>query len=75
MDRYEDGYAIEGIPMTIVMVMIEVNVWNMDHLANKKIKISINALTGRNVMILTDKEVRSSIRKGFLVIKNFIALK
>lgn len=36
MDRYEDGYAIEGIPMTIVMVMIEVNVWNMDHLANKK---------------------------------------
>lgn len=30
--RYDQGYAIEGIPIN------EINVWNMDHLVNKKIK-------------------------------------
>lgn len=38
LERYDDGYSIEGIPM------IEVNVWNMDHLANKKIKITRNGV-------------------------------
>lgn len=71
MDRYEDGYAVITMTMVEGIPIIEVNVWNMDHLANKKIKISINALTGRNVMILTDKEVRSSIRKGFFGNKKF----
>jgi len=61
MDRYEEGYAIEGIPM------VEINVWNMD--PNKKIKIT--RVAGRNVMTLSDKEVRSSIRKGFFGNKKF----
>jgi hypothetical protein len=57
MDRYEEGYAIGGIPM------VEINVWNMDHLNNKKIKITINALTGRNIMTITDKDVMNSLRR------------
>jgi hypothetical protein len=43
----------------------------MDHLANKKIKISINALTGRNIMTLTDKEVRRAIRNELLGNKKY----
>jgi hypothetical protein len=46
---YEDGYAIEGIPI------VEINVWNLDHLANKKIKITRTA--GRDIFTVTDKEV------------------
>jgi hypothetical protein len=57
MDRYEEGYAIEGIPM------VEINVWNMDHLANKKIKITRNALTGRDIFTITDKDVMNSLRR------------
>ena len=33
-ERYEEGYAIEGIPM------VEIITWNMDLYANKKIKIT-----------------------------------
>src|SRR5271168_1321006 len=52
-----------------VLPMVEISVWNMDHLANKKIKI--NRVAGRNVMTLSDKEVRSFIRKGFFGNKKF----
>jgi len=55
---YEEGYAIEGIPM------VEINVWNMDHLANKKIKITRNALTGRDIYTVTDKEVMKDLKKN-----------
>jgi len=56
-NRYEDGYAIDGIPI------IEINVWNLDHLANKKIKITRNALTGRDIFTVTDKEVMKDLKK------------
>jgi|BogFormECP03_OM3_1039632.scaffolds.fasta_scaffold00822_2 hypothetical protein len=52
-----------------VLPMVEISVWNMDHLANKKIKIT--RVAGRNVMTLSDKEVRSFIRKGFFGNKKF----
>lgn len=43
------GYTILGVPL------IEVNVWNMDMYANKKIKITKNALTGKEILFLYDK--------------------
>jgi hypothetical protein len=43
----------------------------MDKFANKKIKITRNALTGRNILTITDKEVIQSIKKGFLGNKKF----
>ena len=42
-NNYDEGYAINGIPM------IEINVWNMDLYANKKIKITKNAVTGKEL--------------------------
>jgi hypothetical protein len=54
-NRYEDGYAIEGIPM------IEINVWNLDHLANKKIKIT--RIAGRDIFTVTDKEVMKELKE------------
>jgi hypothetical protein len=43
--------------------MIEVNVWNMDHLSNKHIKITRDAVTGRNILTITDKEVMSALKR------------
>ena len=45
----EKGYTILGIPI------VEIIVWNMDLYANKKIKISKNALTGQETLILYEK--------------------
>jgi len=36
----------------------------MDHLANKKIKITRNALTGRDIYTVTDKEVMKDLKKN-----------
>ena len=47
---YEEGYGVEGIPM------IEINVWNMDLYANKKIKITKNALN-ESELTLTNKKL------------------
>jgi hypothetical protein len=48
---YDEGYAIEGIPV------VEINVWNMDLYANKKIKITKNALTGEELLNITNKHL------------------
>jgi hypothetical protein len=40
--------------------MIEKNVWNMDLYANKKIKITKNALTGEELLTLTNKKFYST---------------
>jgi DNA polymerase type B, organellar and viral len=46
---YERGYPVLSIPI------IEINVWNMDLYANKKIKITKNALTGTEILFLYEK--------------------
>jgi len=45
----EKGYTILGVPI------IEINVWNMDLYANKRIKITKNALSGKETLLLYDK--------------------
>ncbi len=46
---YDRGYPVQSIPI------IEINVWNMDLYANKKIKITKNALTGTEILFLYEK--------------------
>lgn len=54
------GYQVVGIPI------IEINVWNLDLYANKKIKITKNALTSRDTLTLYDKR---SVGKSSLIPK------
>jgi DNA polymerase type B, organellar and viral len=64
---YEEGYAMEGIPL------IEINVWNMDLYANKKIKITRNAVTGEELLTITNKQpIKNS---GFNLGKKFYSTK
>jgi len=65
---YEEGYGVEGIPM------IEINVWNMDLYANKKIKITKNATTGEELWTITNKQLNknngSNLGKRFYTTKS-----
>ena len=45
----EQGYTVFGLPI------IEINVWNMDLYANKRIKITKNAISGDETFILYEK--------------------
>ena len=49
----EKGYTVLGVPI------IEINVWNMDLYANKKIKITKNALTGSETFVLYNKHTNN----------------
>jgi hypothetical protein len=52
LDSLSDrGYAV----IVIGIPIIEINAWNMDLYANKKIKITNNALTGSELITLRDK--------------------
>ena len=49
----EKGYTVLGVPI------IEINVWNMDLYANKKIKITKNVLTKSETFILYNKHTNN----------------
>ena len=75
---YDRDYAVLGIPI------IEINVWNMDLYTNKRIKITKNALTGRETLILSEKHSgtntelkfkNSELKKRFYSCKSTLDLK